>query len=415
MAAAASGPAQGAALACSGYGTVGVAVSDRDFAYQGIDRQGTLRRDSLLAAQCDAQFTPRWSATVQMRLAPSVRHDSRWDLRPNWAFVAWRPDNQWLLRVGRLRGPLYLYSEAIDIGQASDMARLPAEVYSLSQTTDLDGAALSTTWPLGPGDLAAEAYHGQADQVERRWYRDGLPGAVPPGARFDTFRIRISGIALTLRQPRQLVRLGLHQAQVRGRSPFPVRYPSATWVNGQAYHQTDDAVPGPGVPTVPDAGLLIVSLGAEQQFGDGWRLSAEYTRSSQQRTELGPASHGGFVALSRRIGRATPYLSAGRLRSAAITRSWYRRLTDSPLQDGSDAAALVNATQRIAAEALRLADQDTVALGVAFTLHDNARLKAEWAHTRIGIASRLVDTPPGRETPSHTSLGVLSLNLSFSF
>ena len=140
------------------------------------------RRGSLLAAQCDAQFTPRWSATVQLRLAPSVQHDCRWDLRPNCAFVAWRHDNPWLLRVGRLRGPLYLYAEPIDIGLASDMARLPAEVYSLPQTTDLDGAAVSTTWPLGPGDLAAEAYHGHADQVERRWYRDGLPGAVPPAA-----------------------------------------------------------------------------------------------------------------------------------------------------------------------------------------------------------------------------------------
>ena len=408
-------PAGAVDLAWSTFGTIGWAQSNRGFAYERVDRGGTLRRDTLLAAQVDAQLAPHWSATVQARLAPAERQESGWDLRAHWAFVAWRPDNRWLLRAGRLRVPLYLYSESVDIGQSHELLRLPAEVYSLSRTTDLDGAAAAYEWALGANDLSAELFHGRVPMNERRWYRDGLPGVVPAGAHHDRFDIRITGLALTARSAASVLRLGLHQAQVRGASPFPVRYPQVSPAPGLAYYQVEDLLPGPGVPRVDHAGMAIFSLGGEHRFGEGWRLSAEVARSRQRHTEVGPESEGGYVALSRRLGRLTPYVSVGKLRAGGITLDWYRRLMGSALPDAVPGAATVNALQRMAAEALRLSNQRTTALGCAIALDEGLKLKAEWARTRIGAATRLADTPPGQDSPSGTAVEMLSLGLSFAY
>ena len=46
---------------------MGYAVSDQDFQYlRYIDNGGTLKADSLLGVQAEAQFNPQWGATVQL-------------------------------------------------------------------------------------------------------------------------------------------------------------------------------------------------------------------------------------------------------------------------------------------------------------------------------------------------------------
>ena len=88
----------------SGFGTLGYAISDKPYSYQRyIDEQGTFDRDSRLAVQVDAALSRRWSATAQLKFAPDEDSDSRWAPRLSWGFLSWRPDDDWLLRVGKLR------------------------------------------------------------------------------------------------------------------------------------------------------------------------------------------------------------------------------------------------------------------------------------------------------------------------
>ena len=109
----------------SGFGTVGFAQSDKPYHYQRfIDEEGTFTRDSILGVQADVKFTSQLGATVQGKLAPSSESDRRWDATLSWAFVSWRPTDEWLVRAGKLRLPFMLNTENADVGATYDFARL---------------------------------------------------------------------------------------------------------------------------------------------------------------------------------------------------------------------------------------------------------------------------------------------------
>lgn len=411
-------PAAAQEFSWSAYGTIGWAQSDRDFRYErSVDDEGSLERDTVLGLQGDLHLSPQWSATVQAKLAPSSRRDGRWALTPAWAFVAWRPGDDWLLRAGRLRVPLYLHSEVMDLGVTNDMARLPAEMYSLAPTTDFNGLAAARTWALGERELSLDAYSGSVRSTMRFWTRDGVPGQVPAGSYFVEVGVRSTGLALTLRGADSLWRAGVHRTRTRRTdgSPIALRYPFVPIGPGLGYYQTSDAVPGPGVDTAPSIRNTVYTLGADQQVVPGWRVSAEFARNRQHDSEVGSDTRGGYVALFHTVGRFTPYASVGRIRASRGILDWYDRLTANPLPDAVPGAAQLNGAQRLAAESMYAIDQRSFALGSSYALDAEQKLKFEWRRTRIGRVSRLVDAPPGQPVPSRTSIDIWSINYSFSF
>lgn len=405
-------------LSVSGFGTLGYARSNHDATYQrSIDRSGTFDRDSVLGLQGDLRLNPQWSATVQLKAAPSLRSDDRWDLRPALAFAAWRASDDWLLRAGRMRVPLYLHSESMDVGVTHDMARLPAEMYLLAPNTDFNGLFATRSWPRGQGELALDLYTGRIATSARIWSRDGVPPLVPPGAQVIDISVRSSGAVLTLRQPDSTWRGGVHRTNTRRRSGerIAVDYPFVPIAPGLGYYQVDDAMPGPGVPTVPSISNTVITVGFEQQFATDWRLSAEFARNIQQDTEVGADSRGGYLALSRRFGSVAPYASVGMLRSSAGILARYRNLTGNPLPAMVPGADQINAAQRLAAESFYSYDQRSLAIGAAWTIDPTKKLKFEWQRTRVGQVSFFFDTPPGQAVPHDTHVDVWSVNYNFSF
>jgi hypothetical protein len=184
---------------------------------------------------------------------------------------------------------------------------------------------------------------------------------------------------------------------------------------GLGYYQVNNSLPGPGVPTTTNIANTIFSLGGEYSFGSGWRVAAEYVRNRQHDTEFASGTQGSYLALFRRVGKTTPYVIVSRLGSRTSALDWYQRLMSKPLPGFIPGADALNGAQRLAAEAIWLADQRSLALGASYALSPTLKLKAEWLHGRIGQVSRMVDTPPGQETPNHTSVDVLSVNLNFAF
>ncbi|MBK1714000.1 hypothetical protein [Rubrivivax gelatinosus] len=418
--AAAAAPALALDLSWSGFGTLGWAQSSRGWVYErSVDDGGSVDRDSVLGLQLDASLAPKWSATLQLKAAQSLEKDSRWDLTPTWAFLAWRPDDDWLLRAGRMRVPLYLHSEILDVGATHDLARLPTEMYSIVPSNEFDGVSTTRTWSLGADELSLDAYAGRMSTTARFWSRDGLPGFVEPGAVFVDIDTHMQGVVLALRQPGGLWRAGLHRvrtSQTDGKK-VPVTLPYVSLGEGlPGFYKVDDSVPyGPDVRTVSTITNWVFTLGLEQRLGGHWRVAAEYARDLQRDTELGSNTSGGYVALFREFGAVTPYLSLARLRSTKGTRDWYRKLTAHPLPATVPGAAQLNAAQRLMAEGIWAADQRSVALGASWALDARSKLKFEWKRTHVGDLSRLIETPPGSDTIHDTHLDLWSLNYSFSF
>lgn len=411
-------PAAALDLSWSGFGTLGYAQSNRDYTYQRfITDGGSFERDTVLGGQLDAQFAPQWSATAQITLAPSLRHDRGWSFSTTWAFIGWRPADEWLVRLGRLRLPLYLHSESLDVGQSHDMARLPTEMYSIIPSNDFNGLSLTKTWQQGEtGEVSLDAYVGRSRTAARLWQRDGLPPYLPAGPAFADITVRVSGLVLTLRDADLQLRAGVHRAATARTNgqPVPVNFPYVQAGPGVGYYQVDASMYGPGIATVNPLHNTIATLGAEYAVGNGWGLAAEFARDFQHGSELGSDTRGGYVAVSRRIGDFTPYTSVAALRSSRVSMDWYDQLT-APLSPYLPGAAQIAAVQRLAAEGIYATDQRSLAIGSAYHLSPTSKLKLEWMRTRIGRMSRLVDTPAGSASPRNTHVDVLSLNYNFVF
>lgn len=409
---------QAAEIALSGFGTLGYAISDQPWKYQRvIDHNGTLARDTLFGVQLDATFSPYWSATLQLRAAPADDHDNAWSVMPTWAFLSWRPTNDTLLRLGKLRIPLLLHSENHDVGGTFDFLRLPVEVYSLTPTQDFTGAAFSRSWLTWGRELTLDGYAGKAHTNWRIYFRDpGLVGNTP-GAMYDPLTLRAAGLILTLYDKRDTWRVGAHRTLVQrdngtGVATFP--WVSLPYPPGAGYYQITANLPGPGLSPVETIGGNTYTAGADIRLPHDFRVSAEYMRRNLDGIASGVDAWGAYLSIRKTIGKWTPYLYHAQMKSNEAALSLYQRLDANQLPASVPGAMRLTATQRAGADTRLPYDQSSWAVGFSYALADNARIKAEWLQTRVGIASSLVDAPPG-ESSGGRRVNVYSLSYGFDF
>lgn len=412
-----SEPGDSPRLQLSGFGSFGWARSNRPWAYQRfIDEDGSAQADSRLGGQADLQIDSQWSAALQVKLAPSNRSDAAWSVHPSWAFVAWRPDNDWLLRAGRLRLPAYLRSEQLDVAATYAQARLPVETYGVLPPEDLDSVNLTRAWNAGSGELTLDAYAGRSKQTMRVWVRDGMGEALPAGANFVRMTTDARGLVLTWTDNQAKARLGMHRVVVTPPEGMtvPVR---PTWVPlgpGMGYWQTLPGMPGPGVDSVSQIKNYYLAGGLEFSPAAGWTLSGEYNRVRPVGTDRSIDSRGGYLSLLRTLGRWTPYLTYGRLVSSGTSLAWARTLDSTRLPASLPFAQPVNASMRAAADTAPVYDQRSWALGSAYALSATSKLKAEWLHTRARVSSQF-DLPAGEPLFQPRSVDVLTVNVAFTF
>ena len=414
---AAIAPAQGADLSASGFATLGYARSDQPYGYQRfIDDGGTLRRDSVAGFQLDARLGGGFGATAQVKAAASNSSDDRYQASLAWAFVSYRPDNDWLFRLGKQRIPLYLYSETVDVGATYDFARLPTEMYSISPSNDLVGASFARAWKAGSDEVTLEGYAGKSSSHYRLWLRDGIPGLQAPGAVYAGLTIKGGGLVLTYKADDSVFRFGLHRASGRPSNglPFAVGFPFVTLAPGVGYFQVDPSLPGPGVRLANDVKTTLVNAGFDWRVTPQYQLMGEFARTIVKGDDIGPQGTRGLLAVLRKAGDWTPYLSYSFLRSPERQREFYRNLNDSTLPLAVPDAALINALQRIGADQLLVVDQNSWAVGTSYALSPASKFKAEFARTRIGDVSSLVDPLPGT-TVRNARINVLSLSYSVVF
>ncbi len=404
----------GADVTVSGFGTLGYALSDTPYSYQRfIDEQGTFDRDSRLALQVDAALSRRWSATAQFKFAPDEDSDSRWAPRLSWGFLSWRPNDDWLLRVGKLRIPMYLGAESMDVGVSFDYARLPIEVYSIAPTLDFTGASVTRSWDVGRGELSVDGYWGKTRSNWRQYARDGVPGYLAAGPVFASIDVVARGLALTYRNDGDQYRIGVHEASSKLAD-------GTNWVDrpvlisplpGVAYY---NLLPGPGMPERRTMDMVIANAAMDVGLGRQVRLGAEYAVRQLKDMDRGVNSSAGYVSLRRRTGAWTPYVYYAWLRSDQDMIDLYHAVNGNRVPAWVPQADLINLSQRATADGLEIHDQQTWAVGSAYALTPSSKLKAEWARTRVGSGSSLVDAPAGSDV-RFQSINVFSLSYSFVF
>ena len=401
----------------SGFGTAGYARSDQSYTYQRfIDDSGTFWRDSVVGLQLDAKFADKFGATVQFKLAPASNNDNEYKGTVSWAFLSWRPTNDWLFRAGKQRIPLYLYSQTVDIGVTYDFARLPTEMYSISPNNELVGLSFGKTWGLADGEFSLDAFLGKFKGDFRFWLRDDIPPVQSSGPLYVPEDIRGGGLVLAYKRNENIYRIGLSRvaAELRDGTLFPTTYPFVPLAPGIGYYQVDDSLPGPGVPTRDSLTVTVVTLGAEQDLGSGFRVIGELARTFIPHTDISVASTRGYVSLLKRAESWTPYFTYAFLRSQPDARSLYNNVNYNTVPDFIPGAALINASQRSGADHSFAYDQSSWAIGTSYAFSATSKLKAEYMRTHIGQMSSLVDAPPGGNVRDQ-NINVFSLSYNFVF
>ena len=412
-------PALAGDVSVTGFGTIGFAHSGDKFTYQRhISKSGTLRRDSLAGVQFDTTFADRFGATVQILAVPSSNDDKRYVGNFAWAFISWRPTNDLLIRTGRQRIPLYLHSQNHDVGVTYEFARLPTEMYSIAPGNEFNGVSFSKYWNLSNGYLTVDGYWGETDLDARYWFRDGVPGLQNAGATFRTIALSGRGMVISYKTDDNNFRVGLHGSSGRQKngSPLPATYPFVELFPGVGYFQVDNALPGPGIPTVDNVRNSIVTFGADLAIGNNFRLVSEFARTlvNNPSVKIANASNRGYVSLLRKIDKWTPYVTYAFLRSDADQRDLYQRVNNSIVPNAVPGSALINASQRAGADGMLTYDQRSVAIGTSYSLSPTSKIKAEWMRVRVGQVSSLVDAAPGSNVRNQ-NINVISLSYSVAF
>lgn len=398
-------PVQAVDLTWSGFGTVGLAVSDQSYKYQRfIDDRGSLKRDSVLGSQLDVRLSPQWSATVQAKLAPSSDHsDSNWQASLAWAFVSWRPSDDWLIRVGKIRLPLMLNAENKDVGATFDLARLPLEVYSISPMNDIVGLGVSKTWIGDSLDWSLEAYTGKAKTYWRFYGREMTLDQASPGAWFLPMNITSSGLVMSARNMDNTFRIGFHQVEAsRPGAKIGTPIIEVPLGGGRVMYTL-----GPGGQD--KMSFPVFTLGASVLLPAAVRMTGEYAKINVDSNSQGLNRWGAYLALSKRIGAWSPYVYYAKTKSVDSAFEMYQKFNSNTLP-----SAFLTNTQKLMADLVVPFDQSTTALGTAYRLTPSSVIKAEISQVRTGDVSSFIDAPSGGDS-ARKRVEVFSLSYSFIF
>jgi hypothetical protein len=423
-----AGPCQAVDLSWSGFGTLGYTVSDQPFAYQRfVDDRGTWRRDTLLGTQLDAAITPTLSATVQGRLAVSLEDDHHYDAKLMWAFLSWRPSNDWTVRAGKVRAPMFMASENTEVGVTFDLAHQPGEIYTTSTmpTVDLTGWSFSHSIDADSGgEWLLDGYSGQSRMTTRIYKRDDIPRYQTHGPEFADMDVTAQGLMLNWhRADDDTYRLGLHQLTADfSKQHAAMEYP---WVPmsgapGVGLYQVSNLLPGPGPIVTDQIRFSLLTLAANLGLPQQMRLLGEVSRRHAAGNNMAPDTLAAYGSLQKRIGAWTPYVLYGVMKSSDSQLRLYASMNGNRLPPGllpnADAVSLraVDLSQRAGADWMYAYDQSSIALGTSWRVARGQVLKAEWQQVNTGQVSQLVDAPQGQES-GHRRIQILSLSYSFAF
>ena len=394
------------------FGTAGYAASDKDFKYNKISKSGTFDLDSRIGAQLDWQITPRLGLILQGELSQSLSDDHRWRPRMPWALLRFQATDNWVLKVGRSRLPALLFSQNGNVGKSYVAARLPVEIYGLAPTFEYNGIASTYYWDVGDDgmkSIAWDFYGGMSNFWQRVWFRTN-PTTMQESPTHYARRLNVVGSFLTYEDAMEnnIIRTGFHLVTVKNRdgTAFLKRNEVVTFPTGFRLF-----MPNAGETTEKVKFLLFGILG-DWHLGNGFYGTGEFGIRRAMNMLSGMETRAFYVQLRKSIAHFTPYVSWGYSKTGTKSRNAYDAMSQ---VSGIPQFALYDAMNRISADAMLMANQYTIALGTAYDIGNHHRLKVEYAHTRIGKGSYLLDQPVAMPSVENTDINVFSASYNFLF
>lgn len=122
-----------------------------------------LMSESRLALQANYALAEQWDFVGQF----VARGHDQFEPKVAWLYGALTLSSDRQFKVGRLRLPVYQYSDVMDVGVTYPWLRVPSDAYSLA-VTEFDGVMLSQRWNWQAGSTKFTIYSGQRDTDPNR-------------------------------------------------------------------------------------------------------------------------------------------------------------------------------------------------------------------------------------------------------
>ncbi|OHU85017.1 MULTISPECIES: porin [Pseudoalteromonas] len=152
-----NGTAYGADLRINGFASiVAGSTTDDNMSVFGYEDEISFSNESMFALQVSSDLGDGISATAQI----VARGHEDYDAEFEWAYISYDINEHLRLSAGKMRLPLFRYSDFIEVGYAYRWVRPPTSVYSFASTTPT-GMSLLYTSQLGQWDSSLQFVYGR--------------------------------------------------------------------------------------------------------------------------------------------------------------------------------------------------------------------------------------------------------------
>lgn len=125
------------------------------------DDQFDISQETRMGVQANVSISDELSATMQVM----SRASNEYEAEVEWLFVNYAISDDLELQAGKLRVPVYYYSEYMDVGIAYPWVRVPSDAYSLDLVS-FDGLQLNHRTYMGGLSLTSTLFTGRSNPNE---------------------------------------------------------------------------------------------------------------------------------------------------------------------------------------------------------------------------------------------------------
>lgn len=226
---------------------------DSDSTYAGYDRDFQGDPVNKIGLQFGMPINEKISATGQL-LATGFND---YNIEAEWAYVTYAASEDWDVRVGRLRSPLFQYSDFLDVGYAYPWITPPVQVYRFSFRS-VEGV-----------DTLYRTSHGDWEATYQFYYGRLTDEMTLGGEAVDLDLVNSAGLNLTLTKDWLTLRAAVNHAKFTIESPTDLAGLIGV-LDGAGFTDSSEAL------TMEDETGMFYGLGAMVDYND-WLVNAEYT------------------------------------------------------------------------------------------------------------------------------------------
>lgn len=389
------------ALTYSGFASLGAGKLDQEeFTFLDDNDRWSFDSDSIIGLQVQQPISEYWRFTTQV-VSRGYHSNNRDDYQPEfeWLYLTYQGSSDLRFRGGKLRTPLFLHSEDLEVGYAYPWVRPPTAVYALAVTpfSNYEGGDITYFSQVGDIEIESQVFGGTHSE---KYLGTDITGHIISGA-----VIQLHGESWKARATLANAKASYSNPQLNqlrmGLDYIAKLEPAFTHLSNRF--------------TLDKKWLSYYTIGAEWDANE-WTITTEGNYISGPNAGLSTTTAGGYLSVARQFDRWQPYAVVSRFHShlnKSAIDEFYDTYQSAPENAGPPLIDLVRNGALQAIGRLNIAES-IFAVGVRYEIYTKMALKGQIDHYLLGKESPGQFTAEGDPPyPGQGNLYTVTLDMVF--